>query len=94
MHLRSGNRLGIGKTPLCAPTQGSGTHPRIAQEEQEIEVGNSSSSKFESMNGLGNMYNYDGHHQPEKDVGTSQVDATPSYQMEFIIKLKYDYTNA
>ena len=40
------------------------------------------------------MYNYDGHHEPEKDVGTSQVDASPSYQMEFNIKLKYDYTNA
>ena len=46
------------------------------------------------MSGLGDMYNYHGHHEPEKDVGTSQVDATPSYQMEFNIKLRYDYTNA
>ena len=94
MHLRSGNRLGIGKAPSRTPSQGSGTHPWIAQEEQEIEVGNSSCFEFESMSGSGNMYNYDGHHKPEKDVGTSQVDATPSYQMEFNIKLKYDYTNA
>ena len=94
MHLRSGNRLGIGKAPLLAPTQGSGTHPRIAQEEQEIEVGNSSSFESKSMSGSSDMYNYDGHHEPEKDVGTSQVDATPSYQMEFNIKLKYNYTNA
>ena len=75
-------------------TQGSETQPQIAQREQEIEVGNSSSSESESMSRLGDTYNYDGHHELEKDVGTSQVDATPSYQMEFIIKLKYDYTNA
>ena len=94
MHLRLGNRLGIGKAPLRAPTQGSGTHPPISQEEQDIEVGNSSSFESESMSGSGNMYNYDGHRKPKKDVGTLQVDATPSYQMEFNIKLKYDYTNA
>ena len=63
MHLRLGNRLGIGKAPLRAPTQGSGTHPQIAQEEQAIEVGISSSSKSESMSGSGNMYNYDGNHK-------------------------------
>ena len=94
MHLRSDNRLGISKAPLHAPTQGSGTHPRISQEEQEIEVGNSSSSESESMSGSGDMYNYEGHHEPEKDVRSLQVEATPSYQMELNIKLKYDYTNA
>ena len=46
------------------------------------------------MSGSGDMYNLDKRYEPEKDVGTSQVDATPSYQMEFNIKLKYDYTNA
>ena len=40
------------------------------------------------------MYHLDKRYEPAKDVGTSQVDATPSYQMEFNIKLKYDYTNA
>ena len=79
MHLRSGNRLGVVRAPSHAPTQGSGTHPRIAQEDQEIEVSNSSSSKSESMSGSGNMYHIEGHQEQERDVGTSQVDANPSY---------------
>ena len=71
MHLQSGNRLGIGETPSLALTQGSGAHPRIAQEEQEIEVDNSSSSESESMSGLGDMYHLDKHYDPEKEVGMS-----------------------
>ena len=94
MHLRSGHVLGIGKAPSLATTQGSKTQPRISQREQEIEVDNSSSFESDSMSGSGDMYNFDKRYEPEKGVGTSQVDATPSYQMEFNIKLKYDYTNA
>ena len=40
------------------------------------------------------MYHNGGLHEPEREVGTSQVDATPNYQLEFNIKHKYDYTNA
>ena len=94
MHLRSGSRLGIGKAPSLATTQGSETHPRIAINKQEIEGSYSSSFEIESMKGSGNMYNNGGLHEPEREVGTSRVDATPSYQLEFNIKLKYDYTNA
>ena len=94
MHLRSGHRLGIGKPSSLATTQGSKAQPQIAQREQEIDVDNSSSSESDSMSGLGNMYHLDKRYEPKNDVGTSQVDATPSYQMEFNIKLKYDYTNA
>ena len=46
------------------------------------------------MSGLGDIYNYDGNHKAKKDVGTSQVVGTPSYQMEFNSKLKYNYTNS
>ena len=95
MHLRSGGRVGVVvKAPSHAPTQGSGTQSRIAQEEQEIEINYSSSSfESESMSGSGDMYDQTGLHNQAKDVGTSQVDATPSYQLDFNIKLKYDYIN-
>ena len=89
-----GSRLGIGKAPSLATTQGSETHPRIALNEQEIEGSYSSSSETESMSGSGDMYYKGGLHEPEREVGTSLVDATPSYQLEFNIKLKFDYTNA
>ena len=94
MHLRSGSRLGIGKAPSLVTTQGSETHPRIALNKQEIEGSYSSSSETESMSGSGNMYYKGGLQEPEREVGTLHVDATPSYQLEFNIKLKYDYTNA
>ena len=94
MHLRSGYRLGIGKPSSLATTQGSEAQPQIAQREQEIEVDNSSSSKSESMIGSCNMYHLDKLYDTQKEVGTSQVDATPSYQLEFNIKLEYDYTYA
>ena len=84
----------MGKAPSLATTQGSETHPRIALNKQEIEGSYSSFSEMESMSGSGNMYNIGGLHEPEMEVGTSHVDATPSYQLEFNIKLKYDYTNA
>ena len=94
MHLRSGSRLGIGKAPSLATTQGSETQPRRALNKQEIEGSYSSSSESKSMSGSSDMYNNGGFHEPEREVGTSQVDATPSYQLEFNIKLKCDYTNA
>ena len=94
MHLQLGSRLGIGKAPSLATTQRSETHPRIALNKQEIEGSYSSSSESESMSGSGDMYNNGGLHEPEREAGTSQVDATPIYQLEFNIKLKYDYTNA
>ena len=46
------------------------------------------------MSGLGDMYYKGGLHEPKREVGTSHIDATPSYQLEFNIKLKYDYNNA
>ena len=46
------------------------------------------------MSGSGDMYYKGGLHAPEREVGTLLVDATPSYQLEFNIKLKFDYTNA
>ena len=95
MHLRSGSRVVVVKAPSCAPTQGSGTQSQVAQEEQEIEVNySSSSSESKSMSGSGDMYEQTGLHDQARDVGTSQVDATPSYQLDFDIKLKYNYTNA
>ena len=94
MHLQSGSRLGIGKAPSLATTQGSETHPRIALNKQDIEGSYSSSSETESMSGSGDMYNHGGLHEPKREVGTSHVEATPSYQLEFNIKLKYNYTNA
>ena len=94
MHLWSGYRLGIGKPSSLAMSQGSEAQPQIAQREQEIEVGNSSSFESNSMSELGDMYHFDKCHEPDSNVSTSQADATPSYQMEFNIKLKYDYTNA
>ena len=94
MLLRSGSRLGIGKAPSLVTTQGSETHPRIALNEQEIEGSYSSSSETESISGSGNMYYKGGLRELEREVGTSLVDATPSYQLEFNIKLKFDYTNA
>ena len=94
MHLRSGSRLGIGKTPSLVTTQGSETHPQKALNKQEIKGSYSSSSETESMSGSGDMYHNGGLHEPEREIGTSHVDANPSYQLEFNIKLKYDYTNA
>ena len=94
MHLRSGSRVGVVKASSCAPTQDSGTQSRIAQEEQEIEANYSSlSSESESMSGSGDMYDQTGLHNQARDVGISQVDDTPSYQLDFNIKFKYDYTN-
>ena len=46
------------------------------------------------MSGSGGIYLNGGLHEPDREVGTSHVEATPSYQLEFNIKLKYDYTNA
>ena len=45
------------------------------------------------MSGSSDMYHNGGLHEPNREVGTSHVDATLSYQLEFNIKLKYDYTN-
>ena len=78
MHLRSGSRLGIGKAPSLATTQGSETHPRIALNKQEIEGSYSSSFETKFMSGSGNMYYKGGLHEPEREVGTSHIDATPS----------------
>ena len=94
MHLRSGNRLGIARAPSRAPTQGSGTQSRIAQDEQEIEAAYSStSSESESMSGSSDMYDQGGPREQAQGVGTSQVDATPSFQLDFNTRLKFDYTN-
>ena len=76
MHLRLGSRLGIGKAPSLATTQGSETHPRIALNKQEIEGSYSSSSKTESMSGSGDMYYKGGLLEPEREVETLHVDAT------------------
>ena len=40
------------------------------------------------------MYGHASRREPQENIGTSQVDATPSYQLEFNTRLKYDYTNA
>ena len=39
------------------------------------------------------MYDLTGWQEQARDAGTSNIDATPSYQLEFNIKLRYDYTN-
>ena len=94
MHLRSGNRLGIARAPSRAPTQGSGTQSRRAQDEQEIEAAYSStSSESKSMSGSGDMYDQGSPQERAHGVGTSQVDAIPSYQLDFNTKLKFNYTN-
>ena len=46
------------------------------------------------MTGSGDMYHNGGLLEPDREVGTSHGDATQSYQLEFNIKLKYNYTNA
>ena len=94
MHLRSGSRVGLDRAPSRAPTQGSRTQSRFAQEEQEIEANYSSTSfESESMSGSGDMYDQLGPHEQAHDEGTSQVDATPSFQLDFNMRLQYDYTN-
>ena len=94
MHLRSGNRVRLDSAPSRAPTQGSKTQSRVAQEEQEIEANYSStSSESKSMSGLGDMYDQLGPQEQAQDVGTSQVDATPSFQLDFNMRLQYKYTN-
>ena len=94
MHLRSGSRVGIAKAPSLAPTQGSGTQARKVSEEQEIDlVDSSTSSESDSMSESGDIYDPMGQHDQAQDVGTSNIDTTPSYQLEFNIKLRYDYTN-
>ena len=63
MHLRSRSRLGLDRAPSRAPTQGSQTQSRSAQEEQEIEaLYSSSSSKSDSMSESGDMYDQRGQH--------------------------------
>ena len=94
MHLRSGSRVGLDRAPSRAPTQGSRTQSRVAQEEQEIEANYSStSSESKSMSGSGDMYDQPGPQEQARDVGTSQVNATPSFQIDFNMRLQYDYTN-
>ena len=94
MHLRLGSRVGIAKAPSRAPTQGNGTQAKIAQEEHEIDPIYFSSFESKSMSGSGNMYDRTDQQEHARDVGTSNIDATQSYQLDFNIKLKYDYTNA
>ena len=74
--------MGIGKTPSLATTQGSETHPQIALDKQEIEGNYSSSSESESMSGSGDMYNNGGLLEPEREIGTSQVDAEAGKRRE------------
>ena len=94
MHLRLGSRLGRTRAPSRAPTQGSGTQFETTQDEQEIEATYSpTSSESDSMSGSGDMYDQMGPHEQAGGVGTSQVDATPSFQLDFNTRLKYDYTN-
>ena len=42
------------------------------------------------MSGSGDMYDQMGPHEQAEGVGTSQVDATPSFQLDFNTRLKFD----
>ena len=61
--------------------------------EKEIETIYSSSTNSDSMSESGDMY-HEGIPDQMKEPGTSRLVDPPSYQLEFNIKLKYDYTNA